>query len=103
MTTAYIYVLKDPRDNSVRYVGKTNNPKLREGRHRAERGRTHKHYWVAQLRRLSLVPIFEIIETIDTSQWAEREIHWIQHFKDHFSLLLSLNSRFFLIALLQQV
>lgn len=33
METTFIYSLKDPRTNEIKYVGKSNNPKNRLNRH----------------------------------------------------------------------
>ena len=42
MKDMYIYELVDPRDNNVRYVGKSNKPKLRYNQHCITRQRFTK-------------------------------------------------------------
>lgn len=83
----HIYLLRDPRDESVRYVGRTLNPKRRYNAHlndkcdgsyvRARWG------WVSELRSISLRPTMEIVETlfapIEGALVSERECRWIFH------------------------
>lgn len=80
----FIYLLRDPRTNDVRYVGKTLDPSLRLSRHiqAARRGvRTHVACWILSLERAGLKPVLEIIETCG-DEWAERERYWIGHYGD---------------------
>ena len=53
METTYIYTLSDPRNNLVRYVGKTSNPKMRLQNHmnRKHNERTHKRNWIESLKK----------------------------------------------------
>lgn len=84
----YIYLLRDPRDESARYVGRTKNPKRRYGSHLHDkcdgsyiRARWH---WISELCLVNLRPQMEIIETlcapIDEALVSEREFRWIFHF-----------------------
>ena len=90
--TAVIYVLKDPRDGLIRYVGKTNNPRRRLDRHIAENGNALRHPWLKELRELGIEPIFEIVETVVGDQWQDREKHWIMHYRDAGCDLLNANA-----------
>jgi len=59
MITTFIYALKDPTDNKVRYIGKANDPHKRYGDH-LNSGRdknTHKRNWINNLRQEKLKPI----------------------------------------------
>lgn len=78
----YIYTLSDPRTGTVRYVGKTVNPKQRRHNHSniARDKGTHKRNWINQLKQEKLRPLFEIIEEVD-SDWKFWEKYWIQQFK----------------------
>ena len=77
-----IYVLRDPRDNRVRYVGKTINHKNRYRAHRAPTGQHCCGKWLAELRSMGILPVMEIIETVSAGQdWAEREIYWIAYWR----------------------
>jgi group I intron endonuclease len=76
-----IYALVDPRDNKIRYIGQTNNIKLRFNNHMSDKSKTYKVNWIKQLKNLELKPIIKIIgeypiETIDI--W---EVFWINHYK----------------------
>lgn len=79
-----IYVLKDPRTNEIRYVGKTVKKDLNKRliEHCAHQNRTHKYFWISQLKSEGLKPIIESIEKCTDLDWQEREIYWIQYYKD---------------------
>ena len=76
----YIYKLIDPRNNEVRYIGKTTNIKRRYKQHLYDKRKSHKSSWVQSLRNEKLKPIIEILETCDNYNWKEREIYWIKQF-----------------------
>lgn len=80
----FIYVLIDPRDNAIRYVGKSDDPQHRLGVHMSEREKVapHKSRWVAQLKKLGLRPLIYVIEEVPQEKWQEREIYWIDFFRD---------------------
>lgn len=87
--TEYIYTLTDPRDNAVRYVGKTNNPRNRYQQHLTQfSNNKEKDAWVQELCSTNLQPIMNIIEEIDDSrprkEGAESpwytERCWIKHY-----------------------
>lgn len=79
-----IYVLKDPRTNEIRYVGKTVKKDLNKRliEHCAQQNKTHKYFWIAQLKNENLKPIIEAVEKCTDNDWQEREIYWIQYYKD---------------------
>lgn len=77
----YIYSLRDPRDNALRYIGKTTNPKRRWHAHCKDFRTGHKDRWLKQLNSIGLKPIMEIVETIENSNdldWQDRERWWIK-------------------------
>lgn len=80
----FIYVLRDPRTNVVRYVGKTKNPSDRKKAHSSPsqvRGQgIGKIEWTMELISLGLRPQFEIIEECEAGKWQERERFWIAHY-----------------------
>lgn len=82
--TVYIYGLYDPRNNALRYIGKTLNLRMRFDLHLSETrcGReSHKNRWLAQLGTLELQPIMRVLEIIENSNdadWQERERWWIE-------------------------
>lgn len=78
-----IYVLKDPKTDEIRYVGKTKrdiNKRLTQ--HIFDKRETQKYFWILQLKNEGLKPIIEVIEFCTDNDWSEREIYWIQHYKD---------------------
>jgi hypothetical protein len=83
METTFIYTLSDPRDNLVRYIGKSNNPKQRLKNHcnRARYRPTHKFNWIEQLRTLGLKPHLEILDIVLISEWKFWEQYWINQFQ----------------------
>ena len=71
--TTFIYALLDPRDNSVRYVGKADDPYRRYCEHLKENYDSHKCRWIKVLMGMGLLPIRQILEECDCSIWQERE------------------------------
>ena len=66
-----IYVLKDPRNNEIRYVGRTSQPlNYRLKAHIGEARKHIKHVsnWIRSLTKLNLCPV---IEELDSSTWSE--------------------------------
>lgn len=82
--TTNIYVLIDPRDNRIRYVGKANNVEVRLRNHvkEARQGKTdHKANWLRQVLKDGYYPILEIVEVCSINEWQYREIFWIEEMK----------------------
>lgn len=89
----YIYVLRDPRDYRIRYVGRVcGELKNRMNLHLWERhdgwpGIDHspKHYWIAELRRVGLTPIMQQVDCLEaqttrpTPTLRALEQLWITH------------------------
>jgi len=76
----YIYTLKHPINNEVRYVGKTINIKRRYKQHLYDKRHSHKASWVKSLKAEGLKPILTIIEECDENNWIEREMYWISQY-----------------------
>lgn len=82
-----IYALVDPRDESVRYVGISDNMPRRFMLHLRETGsRTAKGTWLAELQRCGLQPTIKILEEMQVEKTQrylveERERHWIRAFE----------------------
>ena len=80
---SYIYILIDPRDDWVVYVGTSIHPKKRI----QELGHKHiNHYgravanWAMELRESGLLPRLQVIEKCPTSIRNESERSWINHY-----------------------
>lgn len=81
-----IYVLKDPQDGSVRYVGKSNETRVskRLNEHcQAKRLKVnrYKENWIKSLLLVDLKPVLEIIETCTSRNWQHREKYWIKYYR----------------------
>lgn len=83
METTNIYLLIDPRNNDVRYVGKANNVSQRYQAHlnRARKHQIHKKNWVESLKREGLKPIIEVIDVVPINEWIFWETYWISQMK----------------------
>lgn len=78
----YIYTLKHPITNEVRYVGKTTSPKRRYKEHIYKLNKTdHKTNWIKSLLRDGLKPVMDIFEEC-IDNWEEREKYWITQFNN---------------------
>ncbi len=82
--TCTIYVLIDPRDGGVRYVGITERADLRlrlKEHLQGSDGNIPKREWISELGKSLLIPLIQPIETGLTLPVAmERETLWIQHY-----------------------
>lgn len=84
METTFIYALKDPRDGSVRYVGKSNDPVKRYAIHlcRQTGVDTQVKRWVQDLKAQGLRPILVIVEEVPRAMWEDKERYWIAHYRN---------------------
>lgn len=80
MDTTFIYALMDPRDNQVRYVGKSNEPRRRFSKHLRAAQDCPRIRWIRALQRLNLEPGLEILEEVYKSAWEGAEQSWIAYF-----------------------
>lgn len=72
-----IYVLIDPRDGLIRYVGKSTCAQRRFNQHLKETRRDYPVYrWIAKLRSEGLAPLLKIERVCGQNDWkdAEREV-----------------------------
>jgi hypothetical protein len=80
----FIYALKDPNTNKIRYVGKSNNPikRLYDHIHSCHLTHTHKNNWLQSLLRENKKPTVEILEEVNSSEWQFYEKYWIHKLKN---------------------
>lgn len=98
-----VYALVDPRDRSIRYVGKTTKPlSTRRSQHialsRRPRSRarathtthtTHTTQWIRSLALLGLTPDVRLLENVNSTYPSparalnQAEIAWIAHYRRH--------------------
>lgn len=78
-----IYVLKDPRNGKIRYVGKTvQSLKSRLYHHLKAKNKSHKNSWIKSLTNNNLEPIIQLVDEIDYCEdWKWLECYWIAQFK----------------------
>lgn len=90
----YIYGLYHPQTNELRYVGKTNNLKLRLQSHidyaRSKRKQRAVSDWINSIIKHGLKPIINTIEETTVGDWIEREAFWIKEYKSIGARLLNL-------------
>ena len=79
----YIYGLYEVgKNDEIRYVGKSDNPKIRLCAHmRKSRYKSYKNNWIESLIRLNSKIDIKIIEVVNYNNWQEREIYWISEMK----------------------
>jgi len=79
----YIYGLVCPMDNTVKYVGKANDPNRRLRDHLVDfRGvELNKALWIRTLKVNKLKPSILILEEVPIDSWEEREKYWISHYR----------------------
>lgn len=80
--TTFIYILKDPITNEVRYVGKSNDPLKRLYKHlcTSSNDDTHRKNWISKLLKDGLKPILEIIDEVPKSEWQLNEKKYINYY-----------------------
>lgn len=80
--TTFIYALKDPRTEIIRYIGKANDPSKRYSNHinQCRDKNTHKRNWINNLRIEKLKPILEILEEVPIEKWKEYEKKYIKKY-----------------------
>lgn len=85
MKTTFIYILIDPRDNNICYIGKSNNPFFRyKSGHKHERGKYYKVNWLQSLLKLGIEPSLEILDEVPANtreEWGFWERYYIAEFK----------------------
>lgn len=83
MDTASIYVLVDPRDGEVRYVGWTTKTLAwRLLRHVKARGKTWRDNWIAVLLGLGEIPIIRVLQVLPLQGSQDAERYWIKTLRD---------------------
>ena len=79
----YVYTLYCPKNKTIRYIGKTNDLRLRYNQHCSTiRGITRTINWIKHLKSLNLKPIMEVLEEYNNhDDCLLGEIYWISQFK----------------------
>lgn len=86
----FIYILKCPTSNDIRYVGQSIDPNVRYRRHICESKRNknkgHKYDWINSLLNNNLKPVLEIIKECDSENIDMWEKFYIKEFAKLFDL-----------------
>jgi hypothetical protein len=83
----YIYGLVDPRTDTVRYIGKSDNPQRRHSNHMCPpetNADTKKSRWINKLLRLKLRPSLVILQVVKSSDWRDAEKTWIADYRQKY-------------------
>lgn len=79
---AYIYILVDPRDNEVRYVGKTTQPLKRLKSHiyecKNEKIKHRRAKWIRKLTKENLMPIIKFVKICPLNDFEKYETEYIK-------------------------
>jgi hypothetical protein len=79
----YIYGLKDPITNEVRYVGKTIQPlnkRLSQHLWEGNNSNPYKLNWINQVKSKGCSPEIILLEVTTESEWVLREQYWISQY-----------------------
>jgi len=78
-----IYALIDPRDNTVHYVGATDDVYRRFQEHINCCGRNFaKNAWILELRMANRMLVMKTLEEVESTEEAKvQEAYWIKHFE----------------------
>ena len=79
----FIYVLIDPRDNEIRYIGVTKRTlEERLDLHmRCKKDQSHRRWWAQKLVRMGLKAKIDVVQQVPINCAAQAEIYWISYFK----------------------
>lgn len=81
MKKTFIYGLKCPITEQIRYIGKSDKPKERYHNHMCDKNDYHRNRWIKSLKLKGLKPELVIIDEVDNILWEEYEIKYIKLFK----------------------
>jgi hypothetical protein len=74
----HIYALIDPRDQTVRYIGKTTDPTRRLYEHTTNKSSAREvKPWIAELIAAGLAPTMEVLDRASLEEWERAEQYWI--------------------------
>lgn len=85
---AYLYALYEVgKENEIRYVGKSNNPKNRFRCHRNEKSNNKKSSWMKSVYKRGGEVKYKVLKVVQHEKWEEEEIKLIdEYIKNGFNL-----------------
>ena len=82
----YIYALIHPLTKEIKYIGKTDRPKIRLREHIKDSQqpgkKNKKEAWIKSLLNKELKPELVILEKVSQSEWKTKEREWIAKYKN---------------------
>ena len=84
-TKVFIYGLLDPRTETIRYVGKAQDPYTRLKYHLVPSSLAkpcHRAHWLVELMNGGLRPSIIILEEVSITAWEKAERYWIEQFSN---------------------
>lgn len=82
----FIYALIDPRNRTIRYVGKTSDLKARLLSH-IHRSHISLEAWITELKEAGVLPVMEILEETIEKKSTKVERKWIAYYSENKMLL----------------
>jgi len=83
MDMTFIYILSDPSNGNVRYVGKTKDLNRRFRRHISERNlrNSYKDRWIRKIVDSGDLPEITVVDIVSDEEWSYWEKFYISYFK----------------------
>lgn len=81
----YVYILIDPRDIGIKYVGCSTNPAVRVRNHMAINpySESKKDLWLGELKSLNLKPLYEVLfSTNNIEEAAAAELKYFEKYNN---------------------
>lgn len=75
----FIYTLRDPISNLVRYIGKADDINIRLNEHirKCDYSITYKNNWIKSILKKGYLPIIEVIDEVPYDEWGFWEEFWM--------------------------
>lgn len=90
MNLVTLYGLVDPRNDQVRYIGKSVDPPRRLNQHlreaRKSESQDYKSRWIRTLLAINLLPVLTVLEVVTSDEWQARERELIAEYRRRFDL-----------------
>lgn len=85
--TGCVYLLIDPRNNAVKYVGASKQPDTRYQQHLNARMNQGMREWVKELEAQDMTPEMAVVASTDLRDLDEVEEYWTELMLKHYDLL----------------
>jgi hypothetical protein len=82
-----VYLLQDPRNSAVRYVGASKHPQERYKQHKSDRCHKEMRNWFRELAEHDLKPILNVVAWGELEQLDKLEEKWMKMMASQYDLL----------------